>query len=161
MASDGGKTFAPTADLVSVALAIAGLFAGDAWRVRDVETGSELPAVWLRAGNEAAVESALRSIVACVNINGELAATASPEAAKQQLTVWLAECSDARAACTIAWAAGPGPGGGFEALSVAAGALCAVMISRSVMVGVEPDERAGSLERFRPGLSAVLAGSGT
>ncbi len=111
-ASDGGEPFAPSVDLVSVAMAIAGLFDGDVWRVSDVETAAKLPAVWLRAGNEAAVESALGSIVACVTVNGELAATALPKAANQQLTVWLVECSDARAAGIISGAPGPAPPAG-------------------------------------------------
>jgi hypothetical protein len=158
LVSDGGDPFAPTTDLVSAALSIADVFDGDVWRVSDVEVASDLPRGWLASGDQAVVDWALGSIVACVTVDGQLAATVSPEAAHQQLTVWLAECSDPHAAATIAAIAGPGRRASFEVLSVAVGRLCVVMISRSVMVGVEAYERAGSLERFRPRLSALLAG---
>lgn len=159
LASDWGRPFAPTADLASATLAVPGLFDQDVWVVSRVVTGSQLAPVWLRADDGGAAERALGSVVACVSVEAALAATASPAAADQRLTVWIVECSEAGAAATIAGAAGPGPRGGFEAIGIAAGPLCAVMISRSVMAGAGPYERAGSLERFRPGLSALLATS--
>jgi hypothetical protein len=104
------------------------------------------------------VDPAIGSLRGCVVINGALSATASSHPGAQQLTTFLAELPDMHAASTIAASTGPGPRGGFAGLGVAVGPVCAVMVSRSVAVGIESYERDGSLERFRDGLTAILAG---
>ena len=104
------------------------------------------------------VDPALGSLRGCVVINRALSAMASSHLGAQQLTTFLAELPDMHASSTIAACTGPGPRGGFVDLGVAVGPVCAVMVSRSVAVGIESHERDGSLERFRGGLTAILAG---
>ena len=159
LASDGGEPFAPTTDLVFIAFAIVALIEGGPWHISDVETGSVLPAVWLRGGDPNIVNTALKSMTGCVAINGALSPTVSPHPGVQQLIVFLAEFSDWGAASTIAAACGADRQGDFAGLGVAAGMLCAVLVSRSVMDGIESYEDQNSLERFRAGLVASLTNS--
>jgi hypothetical protein len=156
LVSDGGEPFAPTTDLVSIAFAIVALIEDSPWRVSDVETGSDMPPVWLHRGDPKAVEIALNSMRGCVAINGALSPSASTHPAAQQLTVFLGEFADTNAADAIAAATGPGSRGGFAGVGVAGGPVCAVMVSRSVMKGVAAYESEVSLERFRAGLVTIL-----
>src|SRR6266849_2117005 len=95
------------------------------WRLDDPRIGSDLPAVWLRAGQPGKAEEAIRSITGCLSLGGTLARQDSPAARAQRMLVFLAETEDPRAAGVIAGAAGPGTGGSFAAVGVAAGTLCA------------------------------------
>jgi len=156
LVSDGGEPFAPTIDLVSIAFDIVAVIEDGPWRVSDVETGSDMPAVWLRRGDPKAVETALDSMRACVAINGALLPSVSARPGAQQLTVFLGEFADSNAAGAIAAATGPGSRGGFAGIGVAGGPVCAVMVSRSVMQGVDAYEGEVSLERFRAGLVRIL-----
>lgn len=161
LASDGGEPFAPTTDLVSIAFAIVALIEGGPWRVSDVETGAALPAVWLHRGDPKVVETALDSITGCVTINGAFSPTATTRPGTQQLTVFLGEFSDSNDASTIAAATGPASRGGFAGLGIAVGPVCAVMVSRSVVEGIDSYEDEKSLERFRASLLAVLTDAST
>ena len=156
---DDGRPYQPRSDLVGLAPAVAAAMDDGTWRLGEPATGSDLPAVWLRAGRPEDLEPAIRSITGCVRLQGSLADQTSPGARAQYMLVFLAETSDPRAARIIASATGPGTGSSIAALGIAAGPLCAVVIARSAVQGTPPVETGASLQRFRQPLVNALSGS--
>jgi hypothetical protein len=136
------------------------LVEGDVWRVRDVTTGSGLPAVWVRGGKQRSVEAVLQTLRGCVTVGCALLPSVSPDAASQHLLTFVVEAPHSNDADVIAQGVGPGRKGGFVGLGVASGPVCLVMIARSFVSGIESHERGQSLNRFEPGLSAILAEHG-
>jgi hypothetical protein len=131
LVEDEGRRYRPRSDLAGLAGAVAAGVEDGTWRLSDPVIGSDLPAVWLRAGKPGTAEKAIRSITGCVRLRGSLARRDSPGAKAQHMLVFLAETDDPRAAGVIAGSAGPGDGGSFAAVGVSAGTLCAVLIARS------------------------------
>jgi hypothetical protein len=153
---DDGRPYQPRSDLVGRARAVAAVLNDGTWRLGEPAVGSDLPAVWLRAGLADDLEPATRSITGCVKLQGSLIDQTSPGAPAQYMLVFLAETSHPRAATIIASAAGPSSGSSFAALGIAAGPLCAVVIARSVVRGTPSVETRVSLQRFRQALVKAL-----
>jgi hypothetical protein len=158
LADDHFERFERTVDLVGIALAVQDVIEADAYRVSDVTAATELPSVWLTPRDQAAPERALDRVRACVSVHAELDPGAASTASDQQLLVFLAEAASIEDARLLAGAAVPTES--FEALGLADGAVCCVVIGSSTVVGVPAFERAGSLERFEEPLRSVLEQSG-
>ena len=150
---DMGQPYQPAADLLAIAVTVTGAVHGDRWQLNDPVTGTNLPPVWLGAGNPDHVGPAIASITGCVTVRGALPG----QEWRQHLLIFVAETGSSQAARTIAEAAGPGSGSSFAAVSAAAGPLCVVMIARSLVEGTPSIETQASLERFRPVLAGALS----
>jgi hypothetical protein len=154
LADDYFERFEPTIDLVGIALAVQDVIEGDAYRVSGMTVATDLPPVWLTATDPAALERALDRARACVGIHAELDPGAAPAAEDQQLLVFLADASSIEDARLLAAAAVPTES--HEALGVAEGTVCCVVIGSSTVIGVPAFERDGSLERFEEPLRSAL-----
>jgi hypothetical protein len=157
LTSDYGERYEPSSDLLARAERVIQLIESDRYRVHDLTTGTDLPAVWLPAAG-ATVLRAREALRACVTISArpESGAHGMPE---QMFSVFLAEARNSGDAATIASAAVPKPGSESALLGVAAGPLCAVLVARSVVVGVEPIEDMQSVARFREPLLDAITGT--
>jgi hypothetical protein len=154
LANDYGHAYAPTIDLVSIAEKIISFVEADEYRVQDITTGSDLPAVWIPAADTATQR-------ASNNLRGCLSVSARPKTdwhgmPDQMFSVWVAETANPNDSLAIAAAAAPKAGSEIAILGVASGPLCAVMVTRSVVMGVQPLENMESLERFRAPLQDAL-----
>ena len=154
LANDYGHAYAPTIDLVSIAEKIILFVEGDEYRVQDITTGADLPAVWLPAADTATRR-------ASKNLRGCLSVSARPNTDRhgrsdQMFSVWLAEAANATDTLAITAAATPMAGSDIAIIGVASGPLCAVLVARSVVIGVPPLEDMQSLERFRAPLQVAL-----
>jgi hypothetical protein len=154
LAGDRFERFEPTVDLVGIALAVQDVIEADAYRVADITVAAELPPVWLTATDQAALDRALDRVRACVTADAGLEPSAVPAAEDQQLLVFLAEAASVDDARLLAEAAVPSES--YEALGLANGAVCCVVVGSSFVVGVPAFERRGSLQRFKERLSSVL-----
>lgn len=157
LASNGIDPFTPTIDLFSIAMQIGDLVETDVWKVSDIETGTKLWAVWLQAGDAELTKRELGRVRACVGVRGYLDPAASPKASDQHLLAFLLECPDQKGARTLAESVGHGRPDDFAALGLDAGHLCLVLVARSFVIGTECYEHGDSLDRFRPGLVAILS----
>lgn len=155
LVDDYFERFDPTRDLIEVAFEIQTVVEEDAYRVGGLTVGSDLPEVWLSGDRDEEVQHARERIRACVIIRGDLHPAADRHAKDQQLLVFLTEAESADEADVIATAAQPKDS--YEALGVSAGALCCVVVARSVVIGVRPFEKAGSLQRFAEPLERILS----
>jgi hypothetical protein len=158
LVDDDGKPYASTVDLRSIGRAVADLVEADVWRIDRVTTGAEVAAVWLGRGDDptgAAV--AVQRTVACLSMTGWLVEEGPVVVPDQLLLIYVLQAATETDARTIVAAAGPGPRGGFAALSVRRGTLVVIMIARSVRAGVAPYEHGRSLERFASGLSSIMS----
>lgn len=158
--SDDGQPYRAGSDLLAMADRVAAGVEGGDWRLDEPTVGAPVGAIWLRAGREGEAEEALKLVTGCVSIQGVLARQAFLGFRAPRMLVYLAETESPLAAGSIARAAGPGPSDSFAAVGTAAGALCAVMMARSVVQGTPNRETQASLERFRPVLADALAGLG-
>jgi len=154
--SDEGEPYGPTVDLLRLSEAWGKLVEDDGvWRVDEPTIGSRLPKVWLRDGNSD-LDTALAALRGCVSVRGYLAGDANSMQSKQMLLTFVAEATSPQAAETIAEAAGPGASEAFVGFGLAHGPVSAVVISRSIVQGVDGLETRDSIERFRPVLQGVL-----
>jgi hypothetical protein len=159
LAEDYFERFEPTVDLVGIGLAVQDVIEADAYRVSSLTVATELPPIWLTPTDRSAVERALESVRACASVCGELDPRTAPTARDQQLLVFLAETRSTQDARLIAAAAVPAES--HEALGLANGSVCCVVIANSVVIGVPAFERDGSLQRFEEPLRSVLEQSRT
>jgi hypothetical protein len=155
LAQDYGHKYLPSIDLVLTAETIVALIEADDYRVQNITTGSDLPAVWLPAAGPT-------TTLALKNIRGCLSVSACPRddprgMPDQMFCVWIADTANPDDAYAIASAAVPKVGSEVAILGVASDSLCAVMVARSVVQGVPPIETVQSLERFRAPLQEGLA----
>jgi hypothetical protein len=155
LANDYGHSYAPSIELVSVAERVVSLIERDKYRVDNLTTGSDLPAIWLPTADAGATRARER-------LHGCLSVSARPKddrrgMSDQMFSVWIAEAANGGDAQTIAAAATPKPGSDMAILGVASSLLCSVLVARSVVKGVRPLEDIGSLERFRPALQAAIS----
>jgi hypothetical protein len=150
---DDGREYDPSVDLLAVARAIAAVFVADAYERADVTLGSDLPEVWLRNGDQAAVERALATMRAGASIAAQLASDAHRKPDDQMLAAFLAEVRDAESASVLAASASCPDG---DALGVAAGRLCCVVVGHSFVAQTRSFESPGALERFRDAIHREL-----
>jgi hypothetical protein len=160
LVEDRGRPFNTTIDLVEVAREIALVLEKDVYRVSNITVANELPEVWLRGGTERLVRSGLESIRACLTMRGVLSRSDHPKAASQQFTVFLVETASVDGARAIASAAQAGKQLPHEALGLAKGRLCCVLVARSFVIEHQAFEGPGALQRFTSDLSATLTREG-
>jgi hypothetical protein len=153
------EPYAPTVDLLSTARSIAAAIDRDRYQTESITLATRLPAVWLRGRAHAAGASrAVASAPGCVTIRAQLRPTEARSTggpASHMFVVFLAELTTARKAKLVAEAAASSTGD-HARLAVAHGRVAAVLISRSVVVGVDGLETDESLQRLAPAFSAAL-----
>lgn len=150
---DDGNDYDATVDLLSVARGIGAVLEGDAYERAEITVGSDLPEVWLRNGDHAVVERALATVRAGATIHADLRADAHDKAEDQMLVAFLTEVEDAGAAEALAGSASCPDG---DALGVAVGRLCCVVVGHSFVVETKSFESPGELERFREAIRLDL-----
>jgi hypothetical protein len=160
LVEERGRPFDTTIDLVEVAREIALVLEADVYRVSNITVANELPEVWLHGGSKQSVRGGLDSIQACLTMRGRLDPSAHLNAASQQFTVFLVETASVDGARALASAAQAGEQLAHEALGLAKGRLCCVLVARSFVIGHLAFEGPGALRRFTSDLSATLTREG-
>jgi hypothetical protein len=157
LVSDEGQPYEPTVDLLRLSEAW-GKFVEDdgVWSVDEPTVGSRLPKVWLRQGGDE-LDVVLGALRGCVSVRGYLVGDSNSLQSEQMLLTFIAEATLPQGAETIAEASGPGASESFVGFGLANGPVCAVVVSRSIAVGVDGLETSQSIERFRSVLQGVLA----
>ena len=92
--SHGFEAYAPTVDMVSMAVEIAELFEADKYGPMGIQIATTLPPVWLRSAGEAAVRSALEGAPAGASVSGFLRSEFRPQEEGHSVLVFLVECVD-------------------------------------------------------------------
>jgi hypothetical protein len=148
--------YAPTLRLEAAALEAVACFERDVWSVRTVVVATNLPAVWFGTPAPAEVETALASLVGCVNLHAYIRPGIVPTERPQHLIAWMAEAPRDDVAELIA-ASVPLGKHNESRTGVAAGRLVAIVAANPSIHGVAPYEVERSLDRFKPALHAILA----
>jgi hypothetical protein len=151
---DWGHRYEPSVDLAQLAGAVAAIVEGDAYRVTGLGIGSNLPAVWVRGADPAAIKAATESMRGCVILNASLRPGTHAKARDQHFLAFIGEATSSNDAALIAAAAKSQSG--VEEFGVSHDNLWCVAVGRSVVKGVASYEHAGSLERFKPAIAALL-----
>jgi hypothetical protein len=149
------ERYEPTVDLVGLAFAVQDVVEADAYHVRGLTVETDLPDVWLTSSDGLDSSRALEGVVAGVTLNCALSPTLSDAADKQQLSVFLVEAADDESASILAAAAVSTES--HEAIGVAIGRTCCIIVARSFVAGVTPYEPPGALARFAVPLHSALA----
>lgn len=151
----GVGRYAPTLDLIGVALQIADKLDGDLYRASSIRAAAELPSVWLPGGRPDETDLLVARSRGCVVINTRLAPDAHERSDAQQMTVFLLEAATETDAVRLqSWATRPS---GHRALSVQHGPLLCLVVARSFVEGVETFETETSLMRLSQPLADILS----
>ncbi len=151
----GFASWLPTVDLTSAGLRVAASLDGRDYAVDDPELASKLPAIWLSATGDPALEPILAAARAAVVIHARLRPQMTPDHDSQQLTAWLVELGDKSAAARLLELSHT-PRAGHSLLGLADGPLFVLVVARSVVRGVAAFEHGTSLGRFEPGIRDAL-----
>ncbi len=152
----GIADYAPTVDLIDIALEIAEVIDGDKYRVSSISAADELAPVWLPGASQDEADLAVDACRGCVNVSARLEPDAHSDVDAQQFNVFLIEASnEADAGQLQDWAAPTD--GSHQAVSVQHGPLLCLVIARSFVQDVEPFETADSLSRFFEPFDAIVA----
>jgi hypothetical protein len=155
---DDCERFAPESDLITRAFRAAQMLEADSYCVRGVTVACELWRGWLGVSeDDPAFAKIARRLRGCVLIGARPRIEPPPEYEGQFLNLYLAEAGKEASARAIAEAAGGRAVPHVAKLGVASRRLCAVVVAKSMMYGVPPQEEPHSLERFRERLEALLA----
>jgi hypothetical protein len=149
------EDFEPTVDLVTLAFSVQDVLEADAYRVSDLTVATDVPDVWLTAGQNDPAERARRRLRATLSLRAAPRDDPTPQLAQQQLLAFVAQAASAEDAEAVAAAAQSTDW--YEAIGVAGNDLCCVVVANSTVVGVPTYERSGALDRFRSPLLAILA----
>ncbi len=150
---DDGNEYEPSVDLLAVATAVGAVFEQDAYERAEVTLGADVPDVWLRIGDEEAVARGLATVRAGASVNAELRPDVHRKAEDQMLVAFLVEVGENASAEVLAASASCRDG---DALGVAAGRLCCVVIGHSVVMQTAAFETPGALGRFRDAIRREL-----
>ena len=149
--------YAPTLDLTSVAIAVAGLVAADKYQPETVSLATELPPIWLSRGKNTELERVLAGVRGGATVSARLRPGEHPKHESQQFTVFIVETAQASDAQTLVRLSQTGEARGHSMVGVAAGKLFSLVVARAFMDGVESYETPKSLPRFEEGLAKILA----
>src|SRR5262249_20846043 len=94
----GFAPYAPTVDLLSLAIEIAVILKADTYFPTGIQIATRLPPVWLRSAGESAVNEALQGTRACVSLTGFLRSSAHPKEQGHSVLVFLVQLADAERA---------------------------------------------------------------
>jgi hypothetical protein len=153
----GYKAFSPSADLAEIAFAAALALEAEGYSISDIELATDLPLVWLNAGERTPLARMVSGFSGCASIHGVPTADPEPATSGQSLLVFLAEAARANDAQEVALAATGATDAECTVLGIASDRLCAVIIQRSFMAGTPPLEDMRALERLKPVIEKLLA----
>ncbi len=150
---DGFEPYAPTVDLIAMALELAATVDVDRYRVAAVELGAKLHEVWFRGPRHANAKDAIARMKGCASFHAFLHPSEGVD--RHAFMVFISQMQDAADAETLA-AAALDADLGQAVLSAVAGSVCGVVIARSFVSGAEGLETTASLQRFTAPLAAAL-----
>ncbi len=150
-------TYAPTVDLKLVVLDVAQMVAADKYYPDGVSIAAKLPPVWLSRGKNAELDGVLARIRGGATMSARLRTNEHPKHDSQQFTVFIVETSQDADAQTLLRLAQVKDNREHSMIGVAAGKLFALIVARSFVEGDEGFETLKSLERFREGMTKILA----
>lgn len=154
--SCGFRPYAPTVDLVAIAVEIAELLEADKYGAIGIQIATTLPPVWLRSAGEAAVQSALDGAPAGASVSGFLRSEFRPIEEGHSVIVFLVECANEARASKLEAFARSANHSSHAVAGCAEGRLLCIVVGHSMMHGVSPVETASSLSRFAPGIAAAM-----
>jgi len=149
------EPYAPSVDLVAAAVSLAEGLDADRYLADRITVASDLPDVWCRGPQHEQAQDAIGRMRACVAVSADPRPDTGASPSTQMLTVWIAEMTHDADAEVVSRAALTAPGD-HGRLAIHHGALCCLMIARSVQVGVAPLEDQTTIERFMPSLRSAL-----
>lgn len=153
---DEGHRYEPSVDLTRIVLRLAAMVEGDAYRATGIGLGSAVARVWVPLGDPTVISSAIASLSGCAILHAALRPSVHPSAKSQQFTVFLAEAASREDAQVLAAAGSVQGDSGHEGIGLANGRLVCIAIARSFVKGTPGYERSGSLDRFKPAITALL-----
>jgi hypothetical protein len=151
-------SYNPTLDLKHLAVAIASCVGADKYQPDGVSVATKLPSIWLARGKSTGLDQVLGRVRAGATISARLRPTEHPQHEDQNLWVFIVETSEASDVETLLrFSQAKGNAEDYCMIGVVAGRLFALVVARSIRIGVESFETAESLARFRDKLPQILA----
>jgi len=152
----GAKSYQPSFRLDKTALALAELFKRDKYQPSSLTLASEFPAIWLSSVDDTVLKCALTAIRGAITISADLCPQHAPDFQHQVLTIFLVETDEEPAAESLFTLSQEARPKDCAMLAVQDGRLFCLVIGRCFLAGKPSYETQASLQRFSPGIAAVL-----
>jgi len=156
----GFETYNPKLDLLEIAMQIAISIEKDSYFVDSIELATDLPSVWLEAPENKNLQQTLNKITGGVTVSCGLEDDKHPDAGGQQFTLFMAELDSKESAQALLKMSKEKKPKDYCMLGFAGGRLFALLIARSVVVGVESFETNDSLRRFIKPIDQIIQEKG-
>ena len=154
----GFKRYQPSYDLKALAVESMSMLTADRYQAASVQVATDIPEVWFTVqttAQQARLRKAIRRIRGAATINGELRPEHHPRSDAQQLTIFLAECSNDNDSSFLE-STGTGNSQRHASAAASHGCLFSLAVARSFIVGVESYETQQMMDRFRQPLARLL-----
>lgn len=154
----GFKPYQPSYPLDQVGLALAQFVKRDRYQPASVTLASELPAIWLSSVDNNALKRALSSVRAALTIHACLRPHESLNYKEQALMIFLTELNDEAASKSLLELSQEKQvqARDFAMVAASEGRLFCLAVGRSLMAGKPSFETQASMQRFSPGIAALL-----
>ncbi len=139
-----------------LAIEIADLLALDKYLPTIVQIATEIPSVWLKTADSAALDRAMQSIRAGASVSGRLRPEESPNHDQQFFIVFISELTTESGAESLLEIARRKKPLDYCMMPLAEGRLFCLIVARSFVLGVEAFETQQTLTRFVQPIVAIL-----
>jgi len=156
----GFETYNPSLDLLEVAIMIASTIEKDAYFADSIELATDLPSVWLETPKSKNLPQTLKKITGGVTVSFGLEDEKHPDAGNQQFTLFMVELDEPESAQVLLKMSLEKEPKDYCMLGFSRGKLFALLIARSVMVGVDSFETNDSIKRFIIPIDTIIQESG-
>ncbi len=152
----GFKKYNPELDLLSIAMKIASAIEKDSYFVESIELATDLPSVWLEAPENKDLQQTLQKITGGATVDCRLEYDKHPDAGNQQFTLFMVELDSSESAQTLIEMSRKKKPKDYSMFGFSGGKLFALLIARSVRIGIESFETGESLGRFIKPIDQII-----
>jgi hypothetical protein len=152
------EPYQPSLPLDQIGLALARLVQRDKYQAATVTLATSLPSFWLSSVDDRTLKRALATVRGAVSISASLRPQESRDSEFQHLVIFLAEMESESEADALLDLSRKKQvrANSFVLIGVGQGPLFCLVVARSFKAGKPSFESQASIERFAPGIAAVL-----
>lgn len=156
----GFETYSPMLDLLEIAMKIASAIEKDSYIVDSIELATDLPPFWLETPESNNLPQMLSKITGGVTVNCGLEDDKHPDAGNQLFKLFIAELDSPESAQFLLKLSFEKKPKDYCMLGFSESRLFALLIARSVMVGVDSFETNDSIKRFIKPIDKIIQETG-
>jgi hypothetical protein len=152
----GFEAYSPKVDLLGVAMQIASVVEEDYYFVDRIELATDLPSFWLETSESTDLSLLLEKSSGGATVTARLDDSKHSDPGTQQFTVFMVELDSHESALALLRMSKEKAPKDYSMIGFASGRLFALLVARSIMVGIESFETIDSLMRFANPIERII-----